>query len=177
MSRSPIPLVIDDLSRFATHLRSHWPGEAISQATTLALIAQAAGYRNHQHLKARTPPQPALDRHAANRVKAALAVFDDRARLIRWPQRTSVQRLCLAWFWTRLPDRTDLAEVEVNEILKAGETFGDHVLLRRSLIDHGLARRTSDGATYRRIGRTPDAEELAVIKALGARLLAMDETA
>ena len=41
MSRSPIPLVIDDLSHFATHLRGHWPGGDVTQSAALALIAQA----------------------------------------------------------------------------------------------------------------------------------------
>ena len=172
MTRSPIPLVIDDLSRFAARLRSHWPGEEVTQSMALHLIAKAAGYRNHQHLKARTTSVPDLDKQAQNRVKAALAVFDDRARMTRWPLKTSVQRLCLAWFWTRLPDRTDLTERDVNAILKAGEVFGDHVILRRSLIEHRMTARTIDGAVYRRLGRTPDAEERAVIRALSERALA-----
>lgn len=172
MTRSPIPLVIDDLSHFATHLRNHWPATPVAQTEALALIAQAAGYRNHQHLKATQPPDPPLDKQALNRVKAALSVFDDGARMIRWPQRTSVQRLCLAWFWSRLPDRIEMSEKDVNAILKAGEIFGDHVLLRRSLIDHGLAKRALDGSSYRRIGRKPDAEERAVIRHLSERTLA-----
>ena len=171
MTRSLIPLVIDDLSRFATHLRGHWPAGEVTQSAALALIAQAAGYRNHQHVKARAAPLPDLNRQALNRVKAALAVFDAQARLTRWPLKTSVQRLCLAWFWTRLPDRTDLTEGQVNDILRANEVFGDHVLLRRSLIEHRMATRTIDGATYRRVGRPPDAEERAVIRALSARVM------
>ncbi|WP_341223925.1 DUF2087 domain-containing protein [Loktanella salsilacus] len=172
MSRSPIPLVIDDLSQFATQLRGHWPSSDVTQTQALGLIAQAAGYRNHQHLKAsQPPPLPALDKQALNRVKGALAVFDDSARMTRWPLKTSVQRLCLAWFWTRLPDRADMTEKEVNAILKANEVFGDHVLLRRCLIEHNMATRTVDGATYRRIGRSPDAEERAVIKALSERAM------
>lgn len=96
MSRTNIPLVVDDLSAFATHLRRHWPAEPPGQSATLALIAQAAGYRNHQHLKAAAPADGPLDATAAKRVKAALAVFDDSARLVRWHRKTSVQRLCLA---------------------------------------------------------------------------------
>lgn len=172
MSRSPIPLVIDDISQFTIHLRNRWPTGDVSQAQALALIAQAAGYRNHQHLKAAQPALPALDKQALNRVKAALAVFDDAARLTRWPMKPSVQRLCIAWFWTRLPDRQDLTEKQVNVIIEDSEVFGDHVLIRRQLIELGLASRTPDGAIYRRQGRSPDAEERAVIKALSARLVA-----
>ena len=171
MTRAPIPLVIDDLSHFATHLRTHWPARPVAQTEALALIARAAGYRNHQHLKAAQPMEPPLDKQALNRVKAALSVFDSDARMVRWPQRASVRRLCMAWFWSRLPDRIAMTEKDVNTILKANEVFGDHVLLRRSLIDHGLAKRTLDGSSYRRIGRRPDAEERAVIRNLSERIV------
>lgn len=171
MSRTIIPLVVDDLSAFATHLRRHWPAEPPGQSAALALIAQAAGYRNHQHLKAGAAQAVPLDRAAANRVRVALAVFDAEARLMRWPRKTSVQRLCLAWMWACLPDRRDLTEAEVNDVLRDRETIGDHVLLRRSLIDHGYAERSRDGALYRRRGRAPDAEERAVIRALSERRL------
>ena len=172
MTRAMIPLVIDDLSHFATQLRTHWPNSPVAQTEALALIARAAGYRNHQHLKAAQQVEPPLDKQALNRVKAALSVFDSGARMIRWPQRTSVQRLCMAWFWSRLPDRIAMTEKDVNAILKANEVFGDHVLLRRSLIDHGLAKRAPDGSSYRRIGRRPDAEERAVIRNLSERIAA-----
>ena len=101
----------------------------------------------------------------------ALAVFYDSARIIRWPLKTSLKRLCLAWFWTRLPDRTDMTDKKLNAIFKASEVFGDHVLLWRCLIEHDMATRTVDGATYRRRGRSPDPEERAVIRALSERPL------
>jgi hypothetical protein len=63
----------------------------------------------------------------------------------------------------RLPSRRDLSEAEVNDVLEAGSTFGDHVLLRRSLIDHGLASRTPDGRCYRRTEVRPPPEARALI--------------
>jgi len=171
MSKHPLPLVIEDLSSFATQLRKTLPGE-LGQAETLALIAKAAGYRNHQELKAKTPSDETLDPLALKRIEDALRTFDADGMMTRWPQKTSVQRLCLTWFWSRLPGRRDLREAEVNEVLKAGEAFGDHVLLRRSLIDHGLVKRATDGTIYRKIEQRPDAEARAVIRALSERLLA-----
>lgn len=171
MSRSPLPLVIEDVSDFAQALRKNLSDTNLSQSQALQLIARAAGYRNHQEFKAKTVEANALDDLATKRVKDALRVFDDAGVMIRWPQKTSVQRLCLAWFWSRLPARRDLTEKEVNEVLKAGEQFGDHVLLRRSLIDHKLVTRTIDGRSYRRIERQPDNEERAVIRVLSERLI------
>jgi hypothetical protein len=98
-------------------------------------------------------------------------VFYDSARIIRWPLKTSLKRLCLAWFWTRLPDRTNMTDKKLKAILKASEVFGGHILLWRGLIEHDMATRTVDGATYCRRGRSPDPEERAVIKALSERPL------
>jgi hypothetical protein len=130
-----------------------------------------AGHKlSYRRPASQPPPLPALDQ-ALNFVKAALAVFYDSARIIRWPLKTSLKRLCLAWFWTRLPDRTDMTDKKLNAIFKASEVFGDHVLLWRCLIEHDMATRTVDGATYRRRGRSPDPEERAVIRALSERPL------
>ena len=171
MSRSPLPLVIEDVSTFATQLRKSWPHEPPGQSEALALIARAAGYRNHQHLKATADQAVTPDKAAQKRIQDAMRVFDDTGVMQRWPKKTSVQRLCLLWFWSRLPAKRDLSETEVNAVLKAGEAFGDHVLLRRSLIDGRLVQRTSDGRVYRRLEAAPTAEERQVIRALSERQL------
>ena len=82
---------------------------------------------------------------------------------MRWPYHTAEQGLCLWAFWARLPARTDMVEKDVNAILQAGNSFGDHALLRRSLIDHRLVTRTKDGKTYRRIEQAPPPEAAALI--------------
>lgn len=171
MSRSPLPLVIEDVSTFAIALRKSWPADPPGQAQALTLIARAAGYRNHQHLRADTPPDGAPDKAAQKRIADALRVFDASGIMQRWPKKTSVQRLCLLWFWSRLPARRDLSEAEVNAVLQAGEAFGDHVLLRRSLIDGRLVQRTTDGRVYRRREAAPTPEERQVIRILSERQL------
>ena len=86
-----------------------------------------------------------------------------------WPAQTTVQHLPLWVFWTKLPSRRDLTEADVNRDLQLGSTFGDHVLLRRSLIDAGLISRTQDGSDYRRIGQIPPSEALGLIHAIARR--------
>ncbi|SHG68493.1 hypothetical protein SAMN05444003_0475 [Cognatiyoonia sediminum] len=171
MTRSPLPLVIEDVSAFAQTLRKHWPTEEPSHAQLLSLIAKSAGYRNHQHLKAEVQADPDLSKEAERRIHDALRVFDDTGQMLRWPKKTSVQALCMAWFWSRLPSKTDLSEPQVNDILRSAERFGDHVLLRRSLIEHKLVTRTLDGATYRRIEQSPSPEARQVIRVLSERVL------
>ncbi len=168
MSQDVTPLYVADVSAFTKALRKslNEADTLPSHAAMLAMVAKAAGYRNHQHLKADQPKPTELDELA---LKRALRVFDDQGRMIRWPKWTKVQGLCLWPFWARMPAHQDMTEKEVNEILKPGLTFGDHVLLRRSLIDHKLATRTIDGRTYRRIEQRPTQEALALMDRLKNR--------
>lgn len=45
------------------------------------------------------------------------------------------------------------AEREVNELLKRWSTTGDHVILRRALVDFGFLSRKRDGSEYMRVKR------------------------
>ncbi len=166
MSKDVTPLYLADVSAFTKSLRKslaehpQLPGHA----AMMSLVAKAAGFQNHQHLKADAPKQsPELDELA---LKRALRVFDESGRMFRWPKWTKVQGLCLWPFWARMPAHQDMSEKEVNAILKDGLSFDDHVLLRRSLIDHKLAERTIDGRIYRRIEQRPTPEALALMKRL-----------
>lgn len=166
MARQPIALTIPDLSAFTKTLRTnllHHDGVP-SHAKMLSMLAKAAGYANYQHLKADMPaPSPKPDN---KRLERALRVFDDEGIMTRWPKQTAIQGLCLWAFWSRLPSRQNMAEAEVNAILQSGSSFDDHVLLRRSLVDHRLVRRTKDGRIYRRIEQAPPPEAAALIAAV-----------
>jgi hypothetical protein len=69
-----------------------------------------------------------------------------------------VQRLALWALWTRFDARRVYSEREVNEILKAWHTYGDHATLRRELINHRLMTRKSDCSAYRKLAVRPDDE-------------------
>ncbi len=164
MPREIQTITIADLSVFTKSLRAALlRTDAIpGHAAMLSLVAQAAGYANYQHLKATPPPVAAKPSRQLDRARR---VFDGGI-MTRWPQQTAVQGLCLWVFWARLPARQDMTETEVNAVLKAGHSFGDHALLRRSLIDHRLVTRTTDGKIYRRIEQTPPPEALSLLSAL-----------
>ena len=169
MSKDVIPLYVADVSAFTKTLRKSLSDQdkLPGHAAMMALVAKAAGFQNHQHLKAAKPADDTpLDELA---LKRALRVFDDTGRMFRWPKWTKVQGLCLWPFWARMPAHKDLSEKDVNEILKTGLSFDDHVLLRRSLIDHKLCERTIDGRVYRRIEQRPTPEALALLKRLNDR--------
>jgi hypothetical protein len=163
----------------------------------LNLIARAAGHRNVQALKAagvappgapsQTPsgaatevpalaapsPAPAASASPAplsEHARRTLLQFDDGGRLLRWPTKFTVQRLALWVLWTRFDAKRAYTEREVNAILKDANTFGDHVTLRRGLVDHGLMTRKSDCSEYRKVAARPDDETRALLQAWRARL-------
>jgi hypothetical protein len=179
MARDAIPLTIPDTAAFARELRTALASEPAlpGHLALLGHIARAAGFPNWQTLRATAPGTvpsapptlPPEDTPDADRVARALRVFDSQGRMSRWPNKTNLQGLCLWALWSRLPALREMAEPEVNTILKDWATFGDHVLLRRSLIDHKLATRTPDGRSYRRTECRPPADARALITALRPR--------
>ena len=156
------------------------------------LLARGAGHRNLQALQAATRPAPSttstdiaadawfdapaivedapgsaaaplpLSAHA----KKALEHFDPAGRLERWPQKLSVQRLAMWALWMRFDARRVYTEAEVNQILKGWQLYGDHVTLRRELINHKLLVRRSDCSEYRKLPLEPDDEVRALLQAL-----------
>ena len=156
MPRQIQPIAIDDISTFTKNLRNalQQREELPSHTGMLGLVAKAAGYQNYQHLKANAPKGASTTATIDKKLDRAMRTFEN-GLMVRWPKQTAVQGLCLWVFWAALPARTDLTEQDINTVLKAGHHFGDHALLRRSLIDHRLVTRTNDGAIYRRVERQP----------------------
>jgi hypothetical protein len=179
MTRTVTPLSVPDLSSFtralgralAAHHAEH--GALPTHQSLLNFVARAAGHRNLQSLLAgaalprlqpaaedRPPPEPL----SAN-ARKALTQFDERGRLVRLPSKLSVRQLALWVLWMQLDGRRVYSEREVNELLKAWHTFGDHVTLRRALVDSLLLTRKKDGAEYRKLPARPDAEAHALMSA------------
>lgn len=195
MPRTVVPFHAEDISALARNLKrmlDQRSRDAAAQPTPghvewLNLLARAAGYRNYQHLRADGPkrqaafvgapaPEEVVPASAVSRIdtpspldlrriEAAVRCFDGDGVMLRWPARTSQQHLCLWKLWSGFPAARDLAEREVNAHLQARNLFGDHVLLRRELVNRRLLARTPDGRIYRRVEQAPPPEALAVIRA------------
>ena len=173
MSKQLIAFAHPDLSALAKSLRSqltaldHKP----THVEMLNLLARANGHANFQHLRANFVPDaiPAFDQ---SRVDKVIRHFDAQGRMIRWPAKTNHQDLCLWVIWSRIPAAERLSEKELNEHIIAAHLFGDHAILRRSLVDAGLLARTPDGRIYRRIEQLPPADATALLQAISARVSA-----
>ena len=186
MTRQAIPFAVPDVTAFARalgqslterHARKPAPPGHVE---LLNLLARAAGQRNFQALRAQaeaagsTPrgpapapvpvPAPAAQSLTEN-ARKALGQLDEHGRLIRWPVKYSVQRLLMWTMWARFDAKRVYTEKEVNAVLKDANAFGDHVTLRRELINHQLMARKSDCSEYRKLPARPDDETRAVLAA------------
>ncbi|MCO5730975.1 DUF2087 domain-containing protein [Rhizobium sp. SSA_523] len=183
MSRDVHALTVPDISALARSLRRALEARDArpSHLELLNLLARGAGFRNFQHLKASDNAAARLQALEAaarpepvdhRRIEQVLRCFDAQAVMARWPKKTSQQKLALWWCWAQIPARQDLPETRVNEILKSLNGFGDHVLIRRELIDWGMMSRSQDCRIYRRIEQQPPADAGELIRHLQARLRA-----
>ena len=118
-------------------------------------------------LDSRETPEPDPVDH--RRIEQVLRCFNEEGVLLRWPKKTSHQRLALWWGWAAMPSRRDLTEPEVNAVLKRMNDFGDHVLMRREMIDWGMMTRSLDCKVYRRVEKRPPAEAASLIARLQER--------
>ncbi len=197
MSKELFSLQIADVSAFARtlgqalHQRHSSKPEPPGQVELLNLIARTQGQRNWSALRLAlrnrpsvappvAPPQvlpAALPDDSAtaaalplsDNARKALAQFDQRGRLMRWPVKYSVQKLVMWVLWTRFDAKRSYTEPEVNAILKAANLFFDHATLRRELINHRLMSRQSDCTDYRKLPVRPDDETRALLTAWRAR--------
>jgi hypothetical protein len=196
MPSPALPLAVPDVSAFARslgrslHERHRDRLDPPSHVELLNLIARAAGHRNFQALRAAPPPMlepPAPDDGYADALdppdggdgapaaplsenaRKALGHFDRHGRLMRWPVKFSVQKLAMWVLWTRFEAKRPYTEREVNAILREANGFGDHVTLRRELINHQLLTRKSDCSEYRKLPARPDEETRLLLTAARAR--------
>ncbi|WP_269530945.1 DUF2087 domain-containing protein [Chitinimonas sp. BJYL2] len=188
MSRPVFPFYAPDISALARSLSKQWAEqtEPPSHVQMLNMLARAIGQQNFQQFRTAAPVEPAAPvlppvapDYAEQRAAAATASnadtrrllrhFDEAGRLLRWPGKFSEQLPCIWTIWARLPARRDLSEKAINEYIKRCETFGDHVLLRRELVNYKLVERTPDGSTYRRIEQPPPSELTPLLQAVLGR--------
>lgn len=190
MSRTPLPYSAGDISALARSLRAQLADkpEPPGHVAWLNMLAKAAGFRNYQHFEAQSTfavaepaplpapepvvlpePPPAAPVVDLARIRKVARCFDDAGLFQRWPSKLGEQRLCLWVIWSRIDAGKVMNEKQVNQVLNAHHTFGDHALLRRDLCELGLMTRTPDGREYRRVERQPPPEALALIRHLGSR--------
>jgi hypothetical protein len=189
-SRELISLSVADVSSLAKSLRAAIAAQADapSQVQMLNWLAKGAGFQNYQSLRAASSSgaaratnalvapstsaskivtdtaSTALSAHAAK----ALTQFDENGKLSRWPHKFAVQRIAMWGLWLRFDAKKRYTEKEVNSVLKAWHSYGDHVTLRRELVNMQLLARKSDCSEYWKVAQQPNDEIKAFLRALRA---------
>lgn len=175
MSRMTHAYAAPDLSALAKNLKRELEARAElpGHVELLNMLTRAVGFRNYQHFKASraaeerlaNPPvveaEPAVD---FRRVELTAGCFAGTDRLVRWPGKLNQQQLALWVLWSFLPAGEELPEKAVNAVLMRHNGFGDHVLIRRELVNMGLLTRTPDCRVYRRVEKRPPPEARALIR-------------
>ena len=179
MPRIPVPFAAADISTVAKTIKSalderHGAGKPPpSHVELLNLLSRAAGVRNFQALKAGSASMPAPPcapavpavQELSPAARKALIQFDEVGRLVRLPNKFSVQQMVMWVMWTRFAPRRDYTEKEVNAILNSQHTFGDPATLRRELVNMRLLGRESDCSRYWKEPRRPDGDTRAFLQA------------
>ena len=170
--RTLVPLATPDISSFAKalkrflderHAESKPPP---SHVELLNLVARAAGVRNFATLKAAaTTIAKAPATSLTPTARKTLMQFDEQRRLVRLPNKLSVQQMAVWALWTQFAARRKYTEKEVNAILNAHHTFGDPASLRREMVEMGLLGRKSDCSEYWKEPARPTADVQAFLKA------------
>jgi hypothetical protein len=180
MSRTTHAYAAPDLSALAKNLKRELEARADlpGHVELLNMLTRAVGYRNYQHFKA---SRGAEERLANPPVAVSEAVVDYRrveltARcfagtdiLVRWPGKFNQQQLALWVLWSFLPAGEETQEKAVNAVLMRHNGFGDHVLIRRELVNMGLMTRTPDCRLYRRVEKRPPPEARELIRLITSR--------
>ena len=103
-------------------------------------------------------------------VRKALLQFDESGRLVRLPNKLSVQQMTMWALWTQFAAHRKYTEKEVNAIANAFHTFGDPATLRRELVNMKLLGRKSDCSEYWKEAQRPSDEVQSFLRAWRAGL-------
>ena len=103
-------------------------------------------------------------------VRKALMQFDDSGRLVRLPNKLSVQQMTMWALWTQFAASLKYTEKEVNAVINAFHTFGDQATLRRELVNMKLMGRKSDCSEYWKESQRPSDEVQSFLRAWRAGL-------
>lgn len=191
MTRLLVPFSVPDVSAFSKSLKAlleerHAANKPVpSHLELLNLISRAAGLRNFATLKSlsqsaassiadrpqktiatRALPTRSTDLSIASAVvRKALLQFDESRRLVRLPNKLSVQRMTMWALWTQFDADRRYTEKEVNAVVNAFHTFGDQATLRRELINMKLLGRQPDCSEYWKEPHAPSDEVHGFIEA------------
>ncbi|GEM_PF-93364 len=107
-----------------------------------------------EHDRALDPPIEGRGSLSADQYAKILPFLDREGRVTRWTTHPHQRALLLTYLRDQFEIGRVYKEGEVNDLLKAWHTFGDHAVLRRELFEGGYLNREKDGSAYWRTNTT-----------------------
>lgn len=172
MSRIALPYQVADIAALARNLAAQMAesAEKPGHLSLLNMLARGAGFANYQAFRASTMAGAKLaepgEMADMTRVAQARRFFDAQGRMTNWPAKTNLQYLCLWVIWAQIPKGAVMTERAASDLIGTLHLFGDAAIIRRTMWERKLISRTEDGRDYRRIEQAPDADGLALIRAV-----------
>ncbi len=114
----------------------------------LYLVRQLLSARNAQSIGEQQQLEQRLKQVHATTSPLLHGLLDEQGRITRWSSKLKDQQAMLEYLITKFEPERGYSEKEVNALLQQWYLDADWVLLRRSLVDAGLLKRTRDGARY-----------------------------
>jgi DNA-binding transcriptional ArsR family regulator len=134
--------------RRAGDANKHYTYEPAGLRRLIFLTQQLLTSRNAQAIGAEVAAALQLSQVRAIAPPALHDLVDEQGRIMRWPGKLKEQDALLGYLAEKFEMERTYHEQEVNKLLQLWYCDDDYVLVRRSLVDAGLLRRTKDGARY-----------------------------
>ncbi|HHW85940.1 MAG TPA: metalloregulator ArsR/SmtB family transcription factor [Chloroflexi bacterium] len=115
---------------------------------TMFLARQLLSRHNVEAVGQEIAAATQLDQVRAGAPPILRDLLDEQGRVTRWPGKIKEQEAMLRYLLDKFEPERSYSEQQVNELLQQWHLDADFVLVRRSLVDAGLLRRTRDGARY-----------------------------
>jgi DNA-binding transcriptional ArsR family regulator len=112
------------------------------------LLRQLLSAPNVEAVSQQQQTETQLSQVRANAPAPLHDFLDVQGRITRWSSKIKDQQAMMAYVVEKFAVEQSYTEKEVNALLQAWYLDADFVLLRRSLVDAGLLRRTKDGSRY-----------------------------
>lgn len=116
------------------------------------LLRQLLSNQNAQSVSQQRQTERELHQVRATTSPLLHGLLDARGRITRWSSKLKDQQAMMEYVLDKFAVERSYSEKEINELLRQWYLDDDFVLLRRSMVDAGLLKRTKDGARYWREG-------------------------
>lgn len=134
--------------RRAGDANKHYEFDEMGLQRLLYLLRQLLSSHNVRSAGKLRQSASQLDQVRASAPATVRDLLDGQGRITRWSSKLKEQRAMLEYLVEKFEPDRGYSEKEINQTLQQWYLDADFVLIRRSMVDAGLLRRTKDGSRY-----------------------------